>query len=221
MALIAASMIGSAGLGLYGAYESNKAIKSANKAQQEGMQKGLDLTRQQYEQGRQDLMPWTQAGRGALKEQQALMGLGGDTAGALRSLQSSLGYSARLSLGNRMMEGGSAARGGMGSGKALTAAQNYGQDYALNEYGNRLNQLAGLSSTGQSSAGGQASAGANYAGNMSNLWSGGADAQAQSGLAANQATQSSLLGAAQLGLSGYQAMTQPKYDYTTGKWMTR
>jgi len=218
MALFA---VGSLALGAYGASENRKSIDAANRAQQEGTGKGLALTEQQYRQNREDLLPWMTEGRKGLKEYSSLLGLNGDTAGAMRSLQKSPGYLSRLAIGNRAMEGGSAARGGMGSGKALVAAQNYGQDYASNEYGNRLSQLANISGTGQNAASGQASLGQNYARSMSDLWSGGAESEANSALAANQATQSSLMGGAQLGLAGYQAMNQPKYDYKTGKWMPR
>jgi len=212
MALFA---VGALALGAYSASEQRAAADKANRAQQEGMGRALGLTEAQYQQSRQDLMPWTQAGKQALSEQQSLMGLGGDTAGAMRSLQSSPGYQSRLAMGERSLAGSSAARGGMGSGKALMAAGNYGQDYASNEYGNRLSQLANLSGTGQSAAAGQAAAGQQYAGNMSNLITGGANAEAASGMAASQATQSSLLGGAQLGLAGYQALNQPKNQWQT------
>src|SRR4030042_1184307 len=125
-------------VGAYSASEQRGAADRANRAQQAGMERGLALTEQQYQQSRQDLMPWTQAGRRALTEQESLMGLGGDSVGAMRSLQSSPGYMSRLAQGQRSMEGGMAARGGMGSGKSLVAGQQYGQDYASNEYGNRL-----------------------------------------------------------------------------------
>lgn len=179
-----------------------KAAEDAARLQGTATDKAVDEIRRQYNLGRSDFAPWLQAGRKGLTEYQALLGLGGDTAGAMRSLTSSPGHQFRLNLGNRSMEAGSAARGGMGSGKALAAANQFGQEFASNEYGNRLAQLAGLSGQGQASAAGQAAQGMQYAGNIGNLLTGNANAQGAAGLAGANARQSGLSGLIGLGLAG-------------------
>lgn len=210
-----AIMAGSALLGAYGASEQRGAADRASRAQQEAADRAMDMQREQYQQSRADQAPWLQAGRGALAEQQALMGMGGDTAGAMRSLQSSPGYQFREQAGLRNLESGLAARGGMGSGKGMAAGQNYAQGFASKEYGNRLNQLAGLSTTGQNAASGMGAQGMNYASNMGNLMTGAADAYGAGQIAQSNATQQGLMGAANLGLAGYSAMNQPRARYSS------
>lgn len=203
MAWIAA--LAGAGAAAYGADQSNKAIGTASGAQQRAMQQSLDEQRRQYEIAQQNMAPWLQAGSRALGAQQELMGLGGDYQNALAALAKSPGYQFRLQQGQQALDAGLASRGGMGSGKAMTAAQEYGQNFASNEYGNRLNQLAGLSGTGQTAAGNLGSLGANYAQNYGGTLQGGANALGSAAINAANATQSSILGGANLGLGIYRA----------------
>ena len=147
--------------------------------------KATDELRRQFDIGQTNAAPWLEAGKNALGAQQDLMGLGANGPEAqLSSLMNSPGYKFRRNQGNKNLEASSAARGGMGSGKAMTAMSQYGQDYASNEYGNRLNQLAGVSGTGQVQANNNMNAGMNYAGEMGNA-----------SLAGAQARQSGILGA--------------------------
>lgn len=162
-------------------------------------------SRRQFDIGQANLAPWMRAGRQGLDEYMTLMGLGGDTAGAMRALQSSPGYQFQKMLGQRQMEAGSAARGGLGSGKALTAANQFGQDYASTAYGNRLASLANLSGQGQASAAGSAQMGMQQAQNLGNLWTSGANAQGAALMAGQQARQSGLLGMLNLGARAYGA----------------
>ena len=197
------SAVAAAGL-VVGAYGANQQANAARRAaEMQGQSGNLSLAemRRQFEISQNNLAPWLRAGTAAVREQQALMGLGGDTAGALAALQSSPGYRARLEQGSRALEGSLAARGGMGSGKAMTAAQGWGQDYASNEYANRLNQLGALSGTGQSTAGTLAGLGQNYATGMGNIWQNMANTQGAAGIAGQNAWQSGLLGGAGLGMN--------------------
>ena len=158
-------------------WAGQQGVDAANKA--------TDELRRQFDIGQTNAAPWLEAGKNALGAQQNLMGLGTNGPEAqLSSLMQSPGYQFRLNQGRRNLEASSAARGGMGSGKAGTAMTNYGQDYASNEYGNRLNQLAGVSGTGQTQANQNMNAGMNYAGEMGNA-----------SLAGAQARQSGILGA--------------------------
>lgn len=194
--------------GIYSADQQANAAENAAEGQQNASNLSLAEMQRQFNLQQNQMQPWMQAGRGALAEQQALMGLGGDTQGSLASLMNSPGYQFRLQEGQRGLEGGLAARGGMGSGKAMTAATQYGQNFASNEYGNRLNQLAGLSGTGQSAASNMGNAGMNYAGNVSNVLTGNANAQGAAGMAGANARQSGILGGAQLGLNLYDYMNR-------------
>ena len=133
------------------------------------------------------------------------MGFGGDTSGMMRALQASPGYQARLMQGERALKAQIAASGGFGSGKALTAATQYGQDYASNEYGNRLNQLAAMSDAGQSTSSTMGGLGTNFAANQGNIWTGVANAQGAAGMAGANARQSGLLGILNAGARAYGA----------------
>jgi hypothetical protein len=181
------------------------AAKEAARLQAAGGDKALAENMRQFDISQQNLAPWLTAGRGALAEQQTLMGMGGDSAGALRALQSSPGYQQRLLQGQRGLAAGIGARGGMGSGKALTAGSIFNQDYASNEYGNRLNQLAGLAGTGQSTATTMGGLGANYAQQQGNIYTGVANAQGAAGMAGANARQSGLLGMLGAGATIYGA----------------
>lgn len=132
--------------------------------------------RRQFDIGQENIQPFREA-------QLDLLGLGkGGPEAQLASLMASPGYQFRLQQGQKGLEASSAARGGMGSGKALTAATQYGQEYASGEYGNRLNQLAG----GQTQARQDLQSGMNYAGEIGSA-----------GLVGSQMRQSGLLGAGQ------------------------
>lgn len=154
--------------------------------------------RRQFDISQANMQPWLQAGTKALGAQQDLMGLGaGGPEAQLNSLMTAPGYQFRLKQGQRGLDASSAARGGMGSGKAATGAINWNQDYASNEYNNRLNQLAGVSGTGQTQANNMANLGQQYGSDAGN-----------SILAANNYRQSGILGAGQA-LSGW-LNPQPK-----------
>jgi hypothetical protein len=176
-----------------------KAAANAAALQGAATDKATAETRRQFDLGREDMAPWLAAGRTGLGKYQEALGLNGDPSSAMRELQSSPGYQFRLAQGQRGLNAGLAARGGMGAGKAMNAATQYGQDYASNEYENRLNRLAGLSTMGQGTALNQAQMGNQNAQNMSNLWTQNANAQGAAGMAGANARQSGLLGLVQMG----------------------
>lgn len=199
-----ASLIG-AGVAAYGADQSNQAIGAASGTQQRATAESLAEQRRQYEIAQQNMAPWLQAGGRALTAQQELMGLGGDYQNALAALAKSPGYQFRLQQGQNALESGIAARGGMGSGKAMTAANEYGQNFASNEYTNRLNQLAALSGTGQTTSQNLGNLGMQYAQNYGGTLQGGANAYGAAQIAGANARNSSILGGANLGLGMYRA----------------
>lgn len=190
-------------VGLYGAYSSNQASNNAANMQQGATNMSLAEMKRQFDLGQNNMAPWLRAGRSALSQQQALMGLGGDTAGANRALIESPNYKFALEQGNRSLAGSSAARGGMGSGKALAGAMEFGQNFATGQRANRLSELANLSGVGQNTAMGMGQSGQNYAQNYGNMLTGNANAQGAAGIAGANARQSGLLGAGQLGLNMY------------------
>ena len=197
------------GAGLYSGNQQANAAERAAQMQNDATMQSLAEQKRQFGISQNNMAPWMRAGQGALAEQQSLMGLGGDSEASLRSLTTSPGYQFRLQQGQRGLDAGLAARGGMGSGKAMNAATEYGQNYASNEYNNRLSQLSGLSSGGYQAASGMGGMGQQYAGNFGNLMTGNANSQGAATMAGANARQSGLLGGAQLGLNMYDYFKQP------------
>lgn len=213
MADIFSNLLGVAGSALKG-FSGEAAAESADKAaaaQAAATDRATQEAQRQFNVGQENLAPWLSAGKQALGSQQALMGMGGDTVEQMRQLQSAPGYQFRLSQGQRALDAGLSSRGGMGSGKAMNAATQYGQDYASNEYGNRLNQLAGMSGTGQSTAGGMAGMGNQFAQNQGSLLTQGANAQGAAGMAGANARQSGLANLANLATSWFTRPTTQHY----------
>lgn len=191
------------GLTILGMEQQKKAADEAAKLAGAATDKATAESARQFNIGQENLAPWLSAGKTALGASLNLQGLSGDPSSSLAALQSSPGYQFRLKQGRQGLDASSAARGGMGSGKAMTAASGWNQDFASNEYGNRLNQLAGLSNTGQTTGNQMANNGANYANNNANLLTNNAGYQGAAGMAGANARASGLYGLANLGINSW------------------
>ena len=92
-----------------------------------------------------------QAGLNALNTRQALLGLGGDQAAAeaaLNTYQQSTGFQNRLNQGMQAITNNAAVRGELASGGTLKGLNQFGQEFASNEYQRYLDQLQGVEQTG-------------------------------------------------------------------------
>jgi hypothetical protein len=144
------------------------------------------------------------------------LGLGGDKTAAnygagMRPFDASMmtedpGYQFRLGEGINALNKTAAARGGMMSGRALSEATRYGQDYASNEYNNAfnryytqrnqtLNPIQSLLGQAQTTAGNMGTAGQNYATNAGNTIQGAANARASGYVGGANALNQALSGA--------------------------
>lgn len=183
-------------------YGANLAADSARNATQEATR--------QFNIGQANQAPWLAAGRDALGASLDLQGLPGGTTGnpnnQLAALQSAPGYQFRKQLGDQAFNAMIGKSGGMTSGKAYTGAIDWNQNFASNEYGNRLNQLAGLSGTGQAQANNMANQGAGYGQMIGN-----------SGLIAGQLTQSGITGAGNALASYLNPPKNYRFDPVTGQ----
>jgi hypothetical protein len=176
-----------AGAMVVGSLISSSASKSAAGTQAASADRAAQLQQQQYEQTREDQMPWMQAGEAALN-QLAPLAANYQKFGQAQFEQDP-GYAFRLSEGQKALDRSAAARGGLISGSALKAAQRYGQDMGSQEYTNafnryqtersaQLNPLQSLAGVGQTTAQNLGQAGQNMATNVGNAYMGGANAQA-------------------------------------------
>lgn len=137
------------------------AAESAAKAAKYTAKQATQLQHDIYQQNREDLAPWREAGTNALESIQNALKDGS-------AYKKSPGYDFRLAEGSKAINRSAAAGGGALSGKTLKALNQYGQDYATNDYQNYLNRYYNLAGLGQVGVTGSVSNGNNYANNYSN-----------------------------------------------------
>jgi hypothetical protein len=166
---------------------SSNAASSAAATQANAANRAADLQNAQYQQTRQDQMPWMQAGQTALN---ALTPLATNYQPfGMDQFQQDPGYQFRLQQGQQALGHQAGARGGLVSGTSLKAMQDYAQGAASQEYGNAFNRyqteraarlapLQSLAGLGQTTAAQLGQAGAQTAGSVGNYLTGGAAAQA-------------------------------------------
>jgi hypothetical protein len=118
------------------------------------------------------------------------------------------GYDFRMQEGQRGLEASQAARGGLNSGAAMKALQQYGQDYASSEYGNYLARLQGQQGVGLSASAMNATAAQNAASGVSNALAGIGNAQAAGSIGVGNAIQGGIGNV--LGAWNYQRQSQPQ-----------
>jgi len=167
----AAAIVGVAA-SAYAANQQKKAAKGAANAVQRGADAATAEQARQYDQARQDQMPWMQAGQSALGQLSALAG--GDFSGFYNSPD----YQFNRDQGLQALDRSAAARGGMYSGGADADRMTFASGLASQEYGNHWNRLAGLANVGQATANNLGNLGANYATNVGNNIMTGANARA-------------------------------------------
>lgn len=184
---------------LIGSNMSANASKDAASLQSAAGNQAASQVNAQYQQNRADQAPWLTAGTGAINRLADLTGVSNNTgATGFGSLTKPFtaadfvadpGYQFSLDQGQKALERSSAAKGGLLSGAALKGAQTFGQGTAAQEYGDVFNRyqtqqsniysrLAGLSGSGQQSAGNLGAAGATATQNANEDLLGSANAQA-------------------------------------------
>lgn len=164
----------------------SSAAKGAAKTQAAAADRAAELQNEQFQQTRQDQMPWMRAGEQALNK---LIPMTDYQKFGMSQFQQDPGYAFRLSEGQKALDRSAAARGGLISGGALRAATRYGQDMGSQEYQNAFNRyqiernaqlapLQSLAGVGQTTAAQLGQTGAANAANVGNLITGAGAAQA-------------------------------------------
>ena len=158
--------------GAYSANQQKKAAQGAANAAQGAADAATMEERRQYDQTRQDMMPWLQQGGWAVGEQRRF--LDGDWSG----FESSPDYLFAVDQGNKALSRAAAANGSLVSGGTDADRIALGQGLATQYAGNYWNRLAGLAGTGQTTANQLGGFGANMANQIGqNAW-GAANARA-------------------------------------------
>jgi len=190
---------------------SKSAEEQANAAQQAANTYGAsadrasEVQRQMFERQVQLQEPFRQAGVQALNK---LIPASEYTPFGMQQFQQDPGYAFRLAEGQKALDRQAAARGGLISGGALKAAQQYGQEMGSQEYQNAFNRyqaerqaklgpLQSLAGVGQTSAQSIGSAGQQYGVNAGNIGMGVGAAQGNALLAGAQARGSAYQGIGQ------------------------
>lgn len=167
--------------------------------------RAAEIQREMFERQVELQRPFREAGEQALNK---LILASDYTPFSMQQFQADPGYAFRLSEGQKALERSAAARGGLMSGGALKAAQQYGQEMGSQEYQNafnryqaertsRLQPLQSLAGVGQTSAQSLGSAAQQYGANVGNIGMGVGAAQGNALMAGAQARSSAYQGIAQ------------------------
>ena len=188
------------GAALVGGAMSSNASKKAAKAQAASADAASQIQWDMYDQTRQDLDPYKQAGTTSLSQMMDQMGVNGyfNENYTGQDLYNDPSYQFRLQQGQDAIQSGAAAQGGLLSGATLKALQNYSQDYASQEYGNaynrfnadqtnRYNRLSNIIGMGQNAAAQTGNAGMQTGQAVANNTMAGANAQAAGIIGSNNA----------------------------------
>lgn len=188
-------------------------VGAANRAasvQERAARDSLDLQTRVYEEGKDRLAPWVDAGKNALESYMYDLGIGDKPEGYDGySMSPAAKYAMETGVGD--VNAAFSARGGYDSGAALEALESKRRNIVTADTTDYFNRLAGLTGMGQSAAAGQSAAGAQYAGSASNTMMGGANATAQGYLNAAGAIGSGINDAA--GIYGYFNRANPTSAY--------
>lgn len=225
MAFIIGAVIG-AGASLIGGAMASSAADKAAKTQARSADKATALQKQMYEEGVVRQKPFYEAGLTGQNRLMELLGMGGDPnaqgyGSAMRpfgmsDFEADPGYAFRMKEGLKGLDQQAAARGGLISGNALRAAQQYGQDLGSQEYQNAynryqtnrtnvLNPLQSLLGQAQSTANTLGTSGQNYATNAGNTMMAAGNARASGYTGSADAWNRALGGAAGTVVSGLNA----------------
>ena len=131
-------------------YFANKSSKKASKAQANAMAAYLTQMRQGRDKAISYQQPYEQTGRSGLNLLQQY--LTGDPMATQNRLEQSPGYQFRLQQGQESIQNLLASRGGLKSGGAMKALEQFAQGTASQEFGNQVGYLQNLSNMGQQSA---------------------------------------------------------------------
>jgi hypothetical protein len=169
------------GAGLGGAIEGRESVGQASQAQQQAAQGGIDEQRRQFDAIQKLLQPYTEAGTGALTQQQALLGLGapGAQQQAITALQGSPQFQALQQQGENAILQNAAATGGLRGGNVQAALAQFRPALLSGLIEQQFNRLGGLTAIGQNAAAGVGNAGMFTGSNIATLL--GRQGQAEAG----------------------------------------
>lgn len=179
--------VAAGGATLIGGLAQADAAKSAGAAQAAASAAGIEETRRQFDKVQELLAPFVEAGKGALSQQEALLGLGGPEAQreAISAIEQGAQFEALTRQGEEAILQQAAATGGLRGGDVQAALAQFRPTVLSELIGQQFTRLGGLSQMGQSSAAGVGSAAQTTGANIASLL--GEAGAAQAGAAMGQA----------------------------------
>lgn len=188
---ITAITAATAALDFAGSQSQADAAASASGAQAAASQAGIAEQRRQFDEIRKLLEPYVSAGSPALKQQQAILGLGGPGSQeqAYKALENSPQFQALARQGENAMLQNASATGGLRGGNIQGALAQFRPALLNQAIADQYARLAGLTSLGQQSAVGVGNAGMQTGGNIAQLLQEQGAAQAGGALAQGRAQQ--------------------------------
>lgn len=191
VAIAGATLVG----GVMSSNAQKSAANSAADAQTQAAQLGVDEQHRQFDQVRQLLDPFVQAGTNSLSRQNDLAGLNGADAqqSAITALQQMPGFQSQLKLGENRILANASATGGLRGGNTQAALAYFAPQLLAQNINDQYGRLGGLTSLGENAAAGVGNAGMATGNNITNLMQQSGAAQAGAALAGGRAT-SGLIG---------------------------
>jgi len=184
---------------------------AANKAagiQAKGAEAGIAEQRRQFDITQGNLQPFQEAGVGALGQQQALLGLGGQEAQqqAFAAFNESPGQKFMRDRAQRNLVRNSSAIGGLGGGNVRSALVEQGAGFAQQDFNNQFGRLGQIAGQGQNAATNVGQFGATAANQAGNAAIAGSQARASGILGVQQAESqfnSDLIGLGGMAIGGF------------------
>jgi hypothetical protein len=139
------------------AYGGYKASQSSNKGAQKGADAMTAEQRRQYDQTRQDSLPWLTGGAGAIGQMQAYNN------GDFSKFYNTPDYRFAYDQGVQALDRSAAARGGLYSGGHSADLMKFGSGLAEQNYNTQYNRLAAMAGYGQTASQNLGQFGANAA----------------------------------------------------------
>lgn len=140
-----------AGLGAFGASKASSAAKKSARIAAKGQRESLAESRRQFDTSTELARPSIEAGDTARDQLLALLGIGGDSSGALEQIRNTPGFQFQEEQGTRALNANRSA-GGSSGGALLKDFARFNQGLATNFYSDYANRLQNLASGGTATA---------------------------------------------------------------------
>lgn len=175
----------------YSEYKSGQVSSAQDKAlgaQERATRASIEEQRRQFDEVRELLSPYVEAGDTALSQQLSLIGLGGEEEQrqAIEQLEASPQFEALTRQGEEAILQGASATGGLRGGNTQAALAQYRPQVLSGLIESQYNKLGGLANVGQSSAAGVGAAGQQTGSAISNLLQQQGASQASAAIAQGQ-----------------------------------